>query len=172
MRSTLLLAGLFVASSCIADKSPGLGVEVSADELSVIDLTIEPDGDGLPNGSGNAIEGAIVYQTNCFACHGEKGQDGISDRLAGGHGSLTTSSPVKTLGSFWPYATTIFDYVRRSMPYQTPGTLSNDELYAVTAYLLFINNVIDENQRMDAQSLPAVSMPNSDNFVWDFVPRR
>tara|TARA_B110000196_G_scaffold207865_1_gene178180 strand:- start:373 stop:897 length:525 start_codon:yes stop_codon:yes gene_type:complete len=162
---------IFFGLNALADESPGLGEPVSANDLNALDVTVEPDGKGLPNGSGSAVEGAMVYQNHCFACHGKTGEDGINDRLTGGHGSLTTARPVKTLGSFWPYATTIFDYVRRAMPFQTPGTLSNDELYAVTAYLLFINDVIDEEQMMNAESLPAVSMPNRDNFVWDFIPR-
>ncbi|MBT6211072.1 MAG: cytochrome c [Woeseia sp.] len=162
---------MFFGLNALADESPGFGEPVSANDLNALDVTVEPDGKGLPNGSGSAVEGAMVYQNHCFACHGKNGEDGINARLAGGHGSLTTAIPVKTLGSFWPYATTIFDYVRRAMPFQTPGTLSNDELYAVTAYLLFINDVIDEEQMMNAESLPAVSMPNRDNFVWDFIPR-
>lgn len=170
MRRYNLLLLMFVGMNTLADEFPGLGEPVSAKDLESLDLTVEPDGEGLPNGSGSAVEGAVVYQNHCFACHGKNGEDGINDRLAGGHGSLTTVRPVKTLGSFWPYATTIFDYVRRAMPFQTPGMLSNDELYAVTAYLLFINDVIDEEQIMNSDSLPAVSMPNRDNFVWDFVP--
>ena len=166
-----LLLIMFFGLNALADESPGFGEPVSANDLNALDVTVEPDGKGLPNGSGSAVEGAMVYQNHCFACHGKNGEYGINARLAGGHGSLTTAIPVKTLGSFWPYATTIFDYVRRAMPFQTPGTLSNDELYAVTAYLLFINDVIDEEQMMNAESLPAVSMPNRDNFVWDFIPR-
>ncbi len=162
---------MFFGLNALADESPGLGESVLANDLNALDVTVEPDGAGLPYGSGSAIEGAMVYQNHCFACHGKNGEDGINDRLAGGHGSLTTARPVKTLGSFWPYATTIFDYVRRAMPFQAPGTLSNDELYAVTAYLLFINDVIDENQMMNAESLPAVSMPNRDNFVRDFISK-
>ncbi len=83
---------------------------------------------------------------------------------------MTTAKPVKTVGSFWPYATTVFDYVRRAMPYQTPGVLSNDELYAVTAYLLFVNEIVDEDAVLNAQTLPDVRMPNRDNFVWDYMP--
>ena len=169
-RYRLLLVMLF-GLSALAEEPPGLGEPVSVNDLIALDVTVEPDGNGLPNGSGSAIEGAVVYQNQCFACHGRNGENGINDRLTGGHGSLTTARPVKTLGSFWPYATTIFDYVRRAMPFQTPGTLSNDELYAVTAYLLHINGVIDADQMINAESLPLVSMPNRDNFVWDFTPR-
>jgi len=111
----------------------------------------------------------MVYQQYCFACHGERGSNGVNDALAGGHGSLTSDQPQKTVGSYWPYATTVFDYVRRAMPLTSPGLLSNDELYAVTAYLLFINDIVDESHEIDAESLPAVKMPNRDNFTWDYA---
>jgi cytochrome c len=150
--------------------TPGLGESVSASEIAAADFAILPNGDGLPDGSGTAAEGAAVYQQYCFACHGEKGTGGINDTLAGGHGSLTSDRAQKTVGSFWPYATTVFDYVRRAMPLQTPGVLSNDELYAVTAYLLYVNDVIDEYDAINADTLPEVKMPNRDNFVWDHAP--
>jgi S-disulfanyl-L-cysteine oxidoreductase SoxD len=165
------MLALFGTLAMAAD-SPGLGKRVSADEIAAADLVILPNGDGLPEGSGTAVEGAVVYQNNCLACHGEEGANGINDRLAGGHGSLVTNNPRKTVGSFWPYATTIFDYVRRAMPYQTPGVLSNDELYAVTAYLLYVNKVIEENDKINASTLPDVHMPNRDNFVWDYEPEK
>jgi len=90
--------------------------------------------------------------------------------LVGGHGSLTTDRPRKTVGSYWPYATTLFDYVHRAMPYQAPGSLSNDDVYAVTAYILYLNDVVDENDQLDADTLPDVRMPNRDNFVWAYSP--
>lgn len=158
------------AGSVSADEYPGLGTPVSPDELSAIDFVILPNGDGLPEGFGTAATGAIVYQRNCLACHGEKGTGGANDALAGGQGSLSGDSPLKTIGSFWPYATTVFDYVRRAMPIQSPGVLSNDELYAVTAYLLYINGVVGEKDKINAETLPGVRMPNRDNFVWDYSP--
>lgn len=163
-----LLLPLMLVSNAFSQQAPELGTPVSKDELEALDATILPDGQGLPDGGGSAAEGAVVYQNHCFACHGPEGQEGINDRLAGGHGSLTGASPVKTVGSYWPYATTVFDYVRRAMPFNTPGVLTNDELYAVTAYLLYINDVIGANERIDALTLPAVRMPNRDNFVWDY----
>ncbi len=166
-----IAVALLVSISAAAQESPGLGRPVTAAEIEALDFTIQPDGDGLPDGSGTAMQGALVYQSHCLACHGPEGQEGVNDRLSGGHGSLTTSTPVKTVGSFWPYATTVFDYVRRAMPYQTPGVLSNDELYSVTAYLLFVNDIIEENAVMSAQTLPEVVMPNRDNFVWAYPPR-
>lgn len=156
-------------SAGLAEESPGLGESLSADEIAAVDYAILPDGDGLPEGSGTATDGAVVYQQYCLACHGDKGTGGINDALSGGHGSLTTDHPQKTVGSFWPYATTIFDYVHRAMPLQTPGVLSNDEVYAVTAYLLYVNDVIGENFEIDADTLPDVKMPNRDNFVWGYT---
>lgn len=165
------VASLLICVTVAAQESPELGKPVSAAEIEALDYAIAPDGAGLPDGAGTAKQGATVYQTHCLACHGAEGQEGINDRLAGGHGSLTTAKPVKTVGSFWPYATTVFDYVRRAMPYQTPGVLSNDELYAVTAYLLFVNGIVDENAVLNAQTLPGIRMPNRDNFVWDYMPK-
>jgi len=158
--------GLLGFQAAIADDGPGLGEELSAAQLQAVDYTIMPDGDGLPAGSGNAAAGLEVYNANCLACHGENGTGGINDTLAGGHGSLTGPRPQKTLGSFWPYATTVFDYVRRAMPYQSPGSLSNDDVYAVTAYLLYVNKIIEVDLELDAGSLPRVEMPNRDNFEW------
>jgi cytochrome c len=155
----------------LADDGPGLGQELTAVELAAVDFTIMPDGDGLPPGSGNAVSGRDIYNQNCLACHGENGTGGVNDVLAGGHGSLTGSQPQKTVGSYWPYATTVFDYVRRAMPFQSPGSLSSDELYAVTAYLLFVNDIIAEDAEMSAESLPQVKMPNRDNFVWGYTPK-
>lgn len=168
---TLLVIAAFCGTGAVlADDGPGLGEELADEELAAISFTIMPDGDGLPAGSGNAVAGQSVYNQNCLACHGEDGTGGINDTLAGGHGSLTGPMPQKTVGSYWPYATTIFDYVRRAMPFHTPGRLSNDETYAVTAYLLFVNDVIDEDTEMNAESLPQVKMPNSKNFVWGYTP--
>ena len=172
-RSSLSVIGaaLFVTGIALADDGPGLGEELTAEQLAAVDFTIMPDGDGLPEGSGNAVAGRDVYIRNCLACHGENGTGGVNDVLAGGHGSLTGPRPQKTVGSFWPYATTVFDYVRRAMPFQTPGSLSSDEIYAVTAYLLFINDIVAEGAVMNAESLPKVKMPNRDNFVWGYAPK-
>ena len=166
----LVAIGLFGSGTVLADDGPGLGQELSAEELAAVDFTIMPDGDGLPQGSGNAVNGREVYDQNCLACHGENGTGGINDVLSGGHGSLTGPQPRKTIGSYWPYATTVFDYIRRAMPFQTPDSLSNDEIYAVTAYLLFVNDIIADDAEMNADSLPRVKMPNRDNFVWGYAP--
>ena len=172
MRSAPLIValGLIGMAAALADDGPGLGEELPAGQLESVDFTIMPDGDGLPAGSGNAITGRDIYNLNCLACHGENGSGGVNDALSGGHGSLTGPRPQKTVGSFWPYATTVFDYVRRAMPFQAPGSLSNEEIYAVTAYLLFVNGIIAEDVAMNAESLPQVKMPNHENFVWGYTP--
>lgn len=170
MRNALFTAlGLF-ACSVMADDKPGLGEAISVEDLAKVDFTVLPNGEGLPEGSGNAAIGATVYAQKCLACHGEGGTDGMNDRLVGGHGSLTTDKPVKTVGSYWPYATTLFDYTRRAMPYQSPGSLSNDELYSVTAYILFLNGIVEKDADMNAKTLANVKMPNRDSIVWDYQP--
>ncbi len=126
-RAPLIVAlGLIGMAAALADDGPGLGEELTTGQLEAVDFTIMPDGDGLPAGSGNAITGRDVYNLNCLACHGENGSGGVNDALSGGHGSLTGPRPQKTVGSFWPYATTVLDYLRRAMPFQAPVSLSND----------------------------------------------
>jgi cytochrome c len=136
------------------------------EEAAAWDISISPDGAGLPPGSGTARQGEAVYLEKCLGCHGERGAGKPSDQLAGGQGTLGPGqAPVKTVGSFWPYATTVFDYVRRAMPLNESKSLTNDETYAVVAYILQINGVIGENDTIDARTLPAVRMPNRDGFV-------
>lgn len=158
----------FIAASAQGQESPGLGQPVGHDAVSAVDFTIMPDGEGLPAGRGDARAGRGLYGQYCLACHGENGVNGANDRLVGGHGSLATDQPVKTIGSYWPYATTLFDYIRRAMPYQSPGILTDDQVYALTAYLLFLNDVIEEDREINAETLPAVSMPNRDGFDWAY----
>lgn len=145
--------------------SPKLGHEMSAAEVAQVDFVVLPDGEGLPPGSGSAKAGQAVYEQHCIACHGERGKNGTQDALAGGEGTISGPVPNKTVGSYWPYATTLFDYVRRSMPYQDPGSLTNDETYAVTAYVLYLNGIVSDAETIDAATLPKVKMPNRDNFV-------
>ena len=152
-------------------KSPALGTPVGAAEIARWDISIPPSGAGLPPGSGSARQGLQVYEQKCLACHGARGSGKPADPLAGGLGSLAGKAPVRTVGSYWPYATTLFDYVRRAMPIANPLSLTNDELYAVTAYVLAINGIIGEDAVMNAQSLPQVKMPNRDGFVSDWPPR-
>jgi cytochrome c len=170
MRKIVFVAVAMLAGNVLADEGPELGEAVSASDLALADYTILPNGEGLPAGTGDAKKGAMVYLQNCLACHGEGGTNGLNDRLVGGHDSLLTDKPVRTVGSFWPYATTLFDYVRRAMPYQTPGSLTNDEVYAVTAYILFLNSVVAEDTHLNADTLPNVRMPNRDKIVWQYPP--
>ncbi|HZW60064.1 MAG TPA: cytochrome c [Woeseiaceae bacterium] len=158
------LALLLVAAAAAGDDGPGLGMPVPGAALEALDFTVLPDGTGLPPGEGSASTGAVLYRQHCLACHGENGSGGANDRLAGGQGSLDGPAPVKTVGSYWPYATTLFDYLRRAMPYNVPGSLSNDQIYALTAYLLALNGIVDDTAVMNRDSLPAVRMPNRDNF--------
>ncbi len=138
---------------------------MSADEIARWDISIPPNGAGLPAGGGGVKQGEAVYVAQCQACHGPKGVGKPADRLVGGVGSLATAQPVRTVGSHWPYATTLFDYTRRAMPITKPLSLSNDEVYAVTAYMLFLNGIIGEKAEMNAQTLPQVKMPNRDGFI-------
>jgi mono/diheme cytochrome c family protein len=147
---------------------PNLGVPATAAQVAGWDVSIGPDGAGLPPGSGTAAQGAAIYAAKCVACHGEKGAGKPNDPLVGGQGTIATPNAVRTVGSYWPYATTLFDYIRRAMPVVAPQSLSNDEVYALTAYLLALNGVIDEGAAMNAATLPKVAMPNRDNFVWAY----
>jgi cytochrome c len=144
---------------------PALGRNATEAEVSAIDISIPPSGAGLPAGSGTAKEGATVYAEKCAACHGEGGKGKPADRLVGGLGSLASGQPVKTVNSYWPYATTLFDYIRRAMPYNAPMSLANSEVYAVTAYILAQDKIIGSEERIDAATLPKVKMPNRDGFV-------
>jgi cytochrome c len=140
-------------------------VPAAAADIAAMDVSIGPDGAGLPPGSGTPKQGASVYAAKCIVCHGPEGANGINDRLVGGQGTLASATPVRTIGSYWPYATTLFDYVRRAMPYPAPHSLTDAEVYAVTAYLLNLNGVIGADDVMDATSLPRVKMPNRDGFT-------
>jgi cytochrome c len=161
-------AGLIASAALAATPSPNLGRAPSADELAAIDISIAPDGRGLPAGSGTVEQGAVVYAAKCQACHGANGVGGPNDRLTGGVGSLASPRPVKTIASYWPYATTVFDYTRRAMPITAPQSLSNDEVYAVTAYVLSVDGIVAKDATLDAKSLPQVKMPNRDGFVsWE-----
>jgi S-disulfanyl-L-cysteine oxidoreductase SoxD len=146
-------------------KGPNLGQPATAAEIAFVDIGIPPSGAGLPTGSGDARAGAKVYAAKCQACHGDKGAGKPADALVGGKGTLAAANAVRTVGSYWPYATTLFDYTRRAMPLTAPRSLSNDEVYAVTAYVLHLNGIIGEDQTLDAKTLPAVKMPNRDGFV-------
>jgi cytochrome c len=162
LATALALALLGSASA----QSPNLGKPISPEDLASWDISIGPDGAGLPPGSGTVEQGAAVFAAKCQACHGDKGAGQPNDRLVGGQGTLAGDRPaVKTVGSYWPYATTLFDYIRRAMPLIRSKSLTNDEVYAAVAYLLNLNGVVPDNAVMDAQSLPKVTMPNRDGFI-------
>jgi len=150
---------------------PGLGREATPAEVAAWDVSIPPDGAGLPPGRGTPAQGAVIYAQKCQNCHGEKGGGQPNDRLVGGQGTLASKMPVRTIGSYWPYATTLFDYVRRAMPYTQSHSLTDDEVYAVTAYLLHLNGIIAEMSVMDAETLPKVRMPNRENFILAYPSR-
>ena len=165
----MLIAVVRYAGSA-AQEIPNLGRLATPTEVAGWDISILPDGTGLPPGSGTPEQGAVVYIQKCQACHGEKGVGQPNDRLVGGQGTLASASPVRTIGSYWPYATTVFDYVRRAMPYTQSQSLTNDEVYAVTAYLLHLNGIIGAQAVMNAQTLPQVQMPNRENFILAYPP--
>lgn len=144
----------------------GFGRVPTAGEIAALDIDVRPDGQGLPPGHGSAGDGAKVFATACASCHGEKGENAklAGGPLVGGGGTLATPKPLKTIGSFWPYASILFDFIRRAMPFDRPQSLSNDELYAVTAYVLSLNGLVAENAVLDAATLPKIEMPNHDGF--------
>ena len=150
----------------------GIGRPATAEDIRTLDVDVMPDGRGLPDGRGTAKDGAAVYEAKCASCHGPKGAGGSAERLAGrtsvdSFAFATDASLVRTIGSYWPYATTLYDYTARAMPFQQPGTLTADETYSLVAYLLFLNNVIADDAVMDRSSLPKVHMPARDRFVPD-----
>ena len=157
---------LAVVSNAALAENPNLGRIAAPEEIASWDISIGPDGAGLPPGSGTPKQGEAVYTAKCLVCHGEKGAGKPNDALVGGRGTLAGDQPpVKTVGSFWPYATTLFDYVRRAMPLNESKSLTNDEVYAVIAYLLQLNGIIGENETINAQTLPRAQMPNRDGFM-------
>ena len=165
-RLAVLASALIVFSGAALAEGPGLGRLAIPDEIASWDISIGPDGAGLPPGRGTPKQGETVYAEKCGACHGEKGAGKPNDQLVGGRGSLSSDQvPIKTVGSFWPYATTLFDYIRRAMPLNASKSLSDDEVYAVAAYILQLNGIIGEADAMDAQTLPQVRMPNRDGFI-------
>jgi cytochrome c len=157
----LAAVGLMAA----APAAPRFGRPATPEEIARMDLTILPDGDNLPAGSGSVSQGAAIFVVKCQTCHGPAGAGATADRLSGGIGSLATPKPIKTVASYWPYATTVFDYVRRAMPLTEPQSLKANEVYALTAYLLSIDGIVAKDAVLDAKTLPQVKMPNRDGFV-------
>jgi S-disulfanyl-L-cysteine oxidoreductase SoxD len=172
MRSLIILGVLVLAATSSlahaepAAKAPHLGTAMSENDITKWDLTIFPDGRGLPPGRGTAIEGRDVYAQKCASCHGEKGEGATAEELVGEPEPPSADNPSKAIGSYWPFATTIFDFIRRSMPPAAPGSLSADQIYAVTAYLLAANKIIADKDEINAETLPKIKMPNRDGFIW------
>jgi mono/diheme cytochrome c family protein len=166
--SAMLLAG----AVALAAQSPkyGVGRPPTPEQIRDLEAAIAPDGTGLPEGSGTVAAGREVFAARCSKCHGEKGEGGVGPVLVGGQGTLATAKPLKTVGSYWPYATTVWDYINRAMPFDQPGLLKPPEVYAVVAYILNLNGIVANDQVMDAKSLPKVKMPNRNGFVADPRP--
>jgi mono/diheme cytochrome c family protein len=168
--SAALLSAMMTGASLA--ETPNLGKPIDEAAIAAWDISILPDGTGLPKGGGTPAQGAVIYAEKCAACHGDNGKGGgpaaalVSDNVIAG-----ISAAQKTIKNFWPYATTIFDFVRRAMPFQTPRSLTDDEVYALTAYILAENKLIGANDMMNAQTLPKVNMPNRENFIIRFPDR-
>ncbi|KQP22705.1 c-type cytochrome [Pseudorhodoferax sp. Leaf267] len=169
-KSEALALALLLACSATQAQVYGLGRPATPAAIAAWDIDVAPDGAGLPNGRGSVTAGQAVYAAQCAACHGAQGEGKPADALVGGQGTLATPKPIKTIGSFWPHATTVFDFIRRAMPYQAPQSLSADEVYAVTAYLLHLNGIVPADAVLDATTLPQVRMPNRDGFIADARP--
>ncbi len=173
--SPALGLALCLAASAASADSPGLGKPLTEADIAAWDISIEPDGKGLPAGAGTPAQGAHVYAEKCAACHGPEGKGGVAGvtaaplpPLVGGGPITDISAAMKRIANFWPYSTTLFDYIRRDMPWQQPRTLTDDEVYALTAYILALNKLIGDNDTMNAETLPKVRMPNRDGFIMRF----
>lgn len=153
------------AAGAVEPAPPRLGTPATTVDIAAHDTMVFPDGAGLPPGRGDVGAGAALYQRHCLACHGERGRGGSGGELAGGQEPLTSATPDQNIGTYWPYATTLFDFIRRAMPMTAPGSLTDDETYALTAYLLYENGIIAADAVLDAVSLSAVEMPNRDGFI-------
>ena len=174
MSKTIAFAAVMAvaAGAAFAADAPKFGKPISEADAKAWDISIAPDGKGLPEGSGTPAQGAMVYAQKCASCHGEKGEGGLGPRLVGGQGTLKApQQPVQTVGSYWAYPTSVFDYVRRAMPYAQPKSLTNDEVYATVAYIFSINGIIKDTDVMNKDTLVKVQMPNRDGFI-DLYPRK
>ena len=168
--AALAVATLLWAARAEAQSPYGIGRAATPAEIAGWNIDVGGDGSNLPPGSGSVSHGSEVFGQQCAACHGAKGEGGVGDRLVGGQGTLGTSKPVRTVGSYWPYAPTLFDYIRRAMPQNAPQSLSNDDVYAVSAYILSLNGLLPADATLDAKSLAAIKMPNRNMFVGDPRP--
>jgi mono/diheme cytochrome c family protein len=164
------IVALACATHAQAQGPYGIGRTATPAEITGWNIDIDRDGHNLPLGSGTVKHGREVFDQQCAACHGAKGEGGVGDRLVGGQGTLSTPEPVRTVGSYWPYAPTLFDYVRRAMPQNAPQSLSNEDVYAVSAYVLNLNGLFPADGTLDAKTLAAIKMPNRDMFTGDPRP--
>jgi S-disulfanyl-L-cysteine oxidoreductase SoxD len=171
LRKALSLVVL-AAVGALAQTPARVGRPAPAETIHAMDITIFPDGRGLPAGKGTVAQGKDLFKEKCAVCHNDKGEgrQGQYPALVGGIGTINTPKPAKTVGSYWPYATTVYDYIQRAMPYDQPGTLKPDEIYAAVAFILNANGIIGEGDEINATTLPKVKMPNRDNFVPDARP--
>ena len=175
LKRSLVLAQALTLSACTViapspqtSRTPGLGVPISEPDIAAWDISAAPDGSGLPPGSGTPAQGAKIYREKCIMCHGENGKGKPFAALVGGAPLTNGIDTPKTIANFWGYSTIVFDFTRRAMPFQAPRTLTNDEVYALTAYILALNKLIGENDEMNADTLPRVRMPNRDGFIVRF----
>jgi len=167
LSATAVIAGTLAAGAAFA-QAPNLGKPLSEADIKAWDITVLPDGTNLPAGKGTAAEGAKLYlEKGCIACHNEAGKGGPSAALAS-DAKLDRIEAAKTIANFWAQSTTVYDFIRRAMPWNAPRTLSDDETYKLTAYVLYLNKLIGENDEMNAQTLPKVKMPNAGNFIIKF----
>ena len=167
--SALLLSAMMTDASLA--ETPNLGKPIDEAAIAAWDISILPDGTGLPKGSGTPAQGAVIYADRCALCHGDNGKGGSAAALVSDREIAGISASQKTIKNFWPYSTTIFDFIRRAMPFQMPRSLTDDEVYALTAYILAENKLIGANDTMNAQTLPKVKMPNRENFIIRFPDR-
>ena len=174
----VIVAGAALAISCVRSGSSaddrvtgyGLGRAATEEEIRAWNIDVSSSGGGLPPGKGTVRQGAEVYAAKCAKCHGPTGTEGPYDVLVGGRDTLKTTKPLKTIGSYWPYATTLYDYINRAMPFDAPQSLTSDEIYAVIAWLLYQNKIIAEKTVLDASTLQTVDMPNRLGFIRDPRP--
>jgi mono/diheme cytochrome c family protein len=164
-RIALAIATALASGAVLAAERYDFGRVATPEEIKGWDIDISPDGAGLPPGRGDVRHGEAIFDAKCASCHGARGEGKPMDQLVGGPCTLRDKKPEKTVGSFWPYATTLFDFVRRAMPLNAPQSLAPDEVYAVSAYMLFLNGIVPQDATLDADNLAKIKMPNRDGFV-------
>jgi cytochrome c len=166
----LTAVALLSSAHALAQSPYGIGRTATPSEIAGWNIDIGRDGSNLPPGSGSVSHGREVFEQQCSGCHGAKGEGGVGDRLVGGQGTIATAKPIRTVGSYWPYAPTLFDYIRRAMPQNAPQSLGNDDVYAVSAYILNLNGLFPADATIDAKALAAINMPNRSMFTGDPRP--